>query len=171
MVKKSTFRDGAPPSPSAPWNSVRPAMKSIRAEPTLYAFEQVVRSAARPAAVPMTAPMTRFALVWVWLTISRAVCAYQRRGSRGYAESSLAECSRNVDCGDGQHCSINVISSRPAVVEFLCKQNEGEVIGAGDCTADEDCQSGSCCPVNGYQRSGFLSECLSHSRGLRWGWL
>ena len=64
----------------------------------------------------------------------------------GLDDSSLNACSRNVDCGDEQHCSINVISSRPPVVELLCKQNEGEVIGAGDCTADEDCRSGTCMP-------------------------
>jgi hypothetical protein len=77
--------------------------------------------------------------------VEAGVCVPKAKFS-GWAESSLAECTRNIDCGEGQHCAVNVISSRPAVVEFLCKQNEGEGIGPADCTADEDCQSGACMP-------------------------
>jgi hypothetical protein len=59
------------------------------------------------------------------------------------AEGSRTSCERNGDCGEGEHCSLNVLPNS-ATVEQLCLVNVG-MGGAGvECDDDRICQTGTC---------------------------
>ncbi|MCA9538267.1 MAG: hypothetical protein KC620_05235 [Myxococcales bacterium] len=64
----------------------------------------------------------------------------------GAAGSSLAACSNDTDCGDAEHCRLNVIETDPPIAETLCFAGRTGGAPGADCAADEDCRAANCQP-------------------------
>ena len=64
----------------------------------------------------------------------------------GIPGSSLTECRNDAECGEGEHCRLNVIGSSDPVAERLCAADEGEGDLASACDGDDNCKSGTCFP-------------------------
>ena len=79
-------------------------------------------------------------------TLEAGTCVESRL--LGMPDASLTTCRRDADCGENEHCGLNIINSATPVVETLCMTNVGAGEAGSDCTSDMDCQAEMCRPVS-----------------------